>query len=301
MSTTDPRIICRFACRALPERRRRERANLRLRHAATWHAQPHHGDRHLQGAQGQGRHERAGATHRRRQCDHSDGRARRSRDRHQQHHGSAGRFRRSAEGSADHRHRARAAHAVFCAQVLEPEHHRRPQGQARRDGLFRHAQHRQGGARHARERRSDREGRRAGAGAERDPQRRRLRLRRCRHVLLRIRRAEGARGRRHGRRHPRARAGREGHGGGPQDHAVGLSHPGRAESGVHRRREADEGLQLRQRAAHSRQGAGRHRSTSSSTRWKRTSPTWSPCSRCCASSPRRTATSNTACRITRAR
>ena len=43
----------------------------------------------------------------------------------------------------------------------------------------------------------------AGAGAQRRAQRRRLHGRQFRHVLLHVRRPEGARGRRHGRRHPR--------------------------------------------------------------------------------------------------
>ena len=48
-----------------------------------------------------------------------------------------------AEGSARHHRRACAAHAVLRAQGLLDAHDRRPQGQARDDGLFRHAQHRQ--------------------------------------------------------------------------------------------------------------------------------------------------------------
>ena len=99
----------------------------------------------------------------------------------------------------------------------------------------------------------------AGAGAQRGAQRRRLRRRRRRHVLLRLRRRQGARGRRHRGRHPGAgdRSGR--HAGGPQDHALGLSHRRRARPDLHRRREADEGLQLRQCDLHQRQGAGRLR------------------------------------------
>ena len=53
------------------EPRRGGRADLRLRHAAARHAQPHHRLRHRQGAEGEGRHEHAGAADRRRNRDHS--------------------------------------------------------------------------------------------------------------------------------------------------------------------------------------------------------------------------------------
>ena len=69
------------------------RADLRLRHPAAGHAQPHHRVVDRQGAQGKGRPERAGAADRRRHGDHSHGRPRRGRDRHRQHHGGAGRAR----------------------------------------------------------------------------------------------------------------------------------------------------------------------------------------------------------------
>ena len=54
--------------------------------------------------------------------------------------------------------------------------------------LFRHAQDRHDRARDARHRRPDRARHQAGAGAQRGAQRRRFRLRRRRHVLLRLRR-----------------------------------------------------------------------------------------------------------------
>ena len=122
-------------------------------------------------------------------------------------------------------------------------------------------------ARDARHRRTDREGHQARAGAQRDPQRRRLRLRRRRHVLFRLRRAEGARGRRHRRRHPRDRDRREGHAGRAQDRALGLPDRGQARAGLRRRREADEGLQLRQRASSPAPRPRTSSSTRSSTRW----------------------------------
>ena len=51
------------------------------------------------------------------------------------------------EGHAHHHRRPCAAHAVLRAQGLRHVQDRRPQGQARDDGLFRHAQHRQATAR----------------------------------------------------------------------------------------------------------------------------------------------------------
>ena len=122
---------------------RRLGADLRLCHAAAGLAQPHHRLRHLQGDEGERRHERAGAADRRRQRHHPDGRARRGRDRHHQHHGGAGRLRRRPEGFAHHHRRPCAAHAVLRAQGLRHAHDCRSQRQARDDGLFRHAQYRQ--------------------------------------------------------------------------------------------------------------------------------------------------------------
>ena len=180
-------------------------------------------------------------------------------------------FDRGPEGLAHHHRRPCAAHAVLRAQGLRHAHDRRPQGQARDDGLFRHAQHRQSRP----------------APCWRPPASPRPTSRpmlvpnvvrsaddfmagNCRHVLLRLRRPEGARGRRHRRRPARPRDGREGHARRAQDHAVGLCHPGRAGPDLHRRREADEGLRLRQRADHIGQGEGRSRSTRFSRRWRRT-------------------------------
>ena len=154
----------------------------------------------------------------------------------------------AAEGHAHHHRRPCAAHAAVRAQGLRHVQERRPQGQARDDGLFRHAQHRQDRARDAGERRPDRGRRQAGAGAQCGAQRRRVHRRQRRHVLLRLRRPEGEGGRRHRRRHPRARNRRGGHAGCEKDHAVGLSDSDRPGPDLHRRREADEGLQLRQRA-----------------------------------------------------
>ena len=55
--------------------------------------------------------------------------------------------RRRAQGHAHHHRGPCAAHAVVRAQGLRHVQDRRPQGQARDDGLFRHAQHRQDRAR----------------------------------------------------------------------------------------------------------------------------------------------------------
>ncbi len=82
--------------------------------------------------------------------------------------------------------------------------------------------------------------------------------RRGRHVHVRLRRAEGARGRCQRRRH--ALPGDPGfarHGRGPQDFALRLSERRRARTDLHRRRKADEGLHHRQPAVHQRQGVRR--------------------------------------------
>ena len=150
--------------------------------------------------------------------------ARRGRDRPRQHHGGAGRARRRAQGPAHDRRRPGAAHAVLRPQGLGMFNHCRPQGQARDHGLFRDAQHRSGDARRARHRRLDRE---ADVKPVLVPNVVRsaddFMAGNSRHVLLHLRRPEGARGRRHGRRHPAAGNRRERHAGGPQDHALGLS------------------------------------------------------------------------------
>ena len=111
----------------------------------------------------------------------------------------------------------------------------------------------------ARHRRPDRARCHAGAGAECGPRRRRLRGRRRRHVLLRIWRAQGARGGRDRRRHPRARDPGERHAGRPQDLRRWLSGSGRAWPILYRRRQADGRLHLGQSYFHECQGEGRGR------------------------------------------
>ena len=101
---------------------------------------------------------------------------------------------------------------IFVRKDSGHDHERRPQGQARDHGLFSHAQHRQDRPCHAGERRPHRGRRQTGAGAQCRAQRRRVHGRQRRHVLLRLRRPEGPRGRRHRRRHSRAGHRREWHG-----------------------------------------------------------------------------------------
>ena len=121
------------------------------------------------------------------------------------------------------------------------------------------------------------ERRQAGDGAERDPRRRRLHRRRDRRVHVLVRRPEGARGRRLGRRRARARGRRDAgrHRREPQDLPLRLFRRGQARPGVRRRREADEGLRHGLRAVHQRQDARTRWSRRSSTPWSRTRPTWS--------------------------
>ena len=107
------------------------------------------------------------------------------------------------------RQRTRCASASSCARQRHPDG-RGPQGQARAVWIFRHARPRADGARHPRNRESHREGHQAGSRAQCDPQRRRLSFGCRRRILLRLRRAEGAGGRRHGGRHPHDRDQREG-------------------------------------------------------------------------------------------
>ena len=153
----DSFVAYRGPCRPRTHRHRRHSADLRLRHAAARHPQPHHGVGDLQGSQGEGRHQHAGAAQRRRPGDQSDGRPRGGRDRHHQHHGSAGRARGPVQEHAHHHGGARAAHAVLRPQGLRHGQDGRHQGQAGVARLFGDAQHRQDDARAACDRGSHRE------------------------------------------------------------------------------------------------------------------------------------------------
>ena len=278
-------------------------ADLRLRHAAAGHAQPHHRLRHRQGAEGEGRHERAGAADRRRPASSSRwSAAARSRSASP----TSWRRRTALDGGLKDLRIIAAAHALRTPFFVRKDsgmlNDRRPQGQARDAWAIPPCAT------------STRPCARMLATAgltEAD----------VKPVLVPnvVRSADDfiagnadmfsfafggpkvKRGRRHRRRHPRARDRRERHARGAQDHAVGLSDAGRPGPDLHRRREADEGLQLRQRDDHLTPRCRTSSSTRSSTRWRRTRTTWSRCSRCCANGRRPSATSNTACPIIRAR
>ena len=124
--------------------------------------------------------------------------------------------------------RTRCASAFWVRKDAPMQHDRRPQGQEGAVGysamraidVLARAMLATGGLTEKRHP--------AGAGAQRHPRRRRFHLRRGRHVLLRLRRPEGARGRCDRRRHPRARDRRERHGGGAQDRPYGYLHRGAA-------------------------------------------------------------------------
>jgi hypothetical protein len=80
-----------------------------------------------------------------------------------------------------------------------------------------------------------------------------------RYILLRVRRAEGARGGRHRWRHPRARSSGSRDAGSPQGVSGRLSGAGGTGPVLHRRREADGRLHLGQSLVHQRKGEGRRR------------------------------------------
>ena len=141
------------------------------------------------------------------------------------------------------------------AQVEPDEDHRRSQRPSRAHGLCRHARARGDVARPARDRRPDREGHPAGDGAECDPRGRRFRRGQRRCLSLRVRRAKGARSRRHGGRHPRARdPGAAGHRRRAPAFALRLSQRSAARAGVRRHRAADQGLHVRPDALHAQRG-----------------------------------------------
>src|SRR5919201_4873748 len=230
----------------------------RFRHAAAGQPQPHHRLGGVEGAEGKGRHQHARAAHGRRQRDHPDGQPRRVDHGHRQCAGDGdGDEGGETGGRAPARGSAPAADRLLRAQGQPLSHHHRHEERPGGARLLGDAHDRSPHARHPRHRRLDRARRKSGSRAKRGARRRRFRLGRLRHVLLRFRRPEGTRDR---LEHPAARAGdrRARHGRGAQDHAVWLSHLGAAGADLHRRRKTDEGLQLRQSAAHQRQGARRH-------------------------------------------